>query len=414
MVFSLYSIVDGLFVARGVGEYAMSAVNLAVPFMNAMFSIALLFAVGTSTIIAIYLGEGKGENANSLFTQNAVLLLVLGVVMSVLVIVFLEPFALLLGAEEMTLPYVKDYLLGLAPFAFCFMVSYNMEILVKTDGHPRVALLTVIIGCLVNCVLDYVAIFILDWGIFGAAVATGVSQLLTVVLYLRHFMSKRSTFHFTRFRFDFSIYRRLLPIGVSDSLTELCNGVMIFLFNHTILRCIGERGLVSYTIIAYVNTLIINTVMGISQGAQPLVSFQYGRKDSLNCRKLLRYGLISAAAVAVVCFTVLWIFAPQLVQAFLGLEDLALNSYSVKVFRNYSFSYLLVGFNVFIGGYLTALERPKGAIAISTGRGLIVQAAALLALAATLGGDAIWFTPVISETVVLVLSLILLRKVLKR
>lgn len=414
MVFSLYSIVDGLFVARGVGEYAMSAVNLAVPFMNAMFSIALLFAVGTSTIIAIYLGEGKGENANSLFTQNAVLLLVLGVVMSVLVIVFLEPFALLLGAEEMTLPYVKDYLLGLAPFAFCFMVSYNMEILVKTDGHPRVALITVITGCLANCVLDYVAIFILDWGIFGAAVATGVSQFLTVVLYLRHFMSKRSTFHFTHFRFDFSIYRRLLPIGVSDSLTELCNGVMIFLFNHTILRCIGERGLVSYTIIAYANTLIINTTMGISQGTQPLISFHYGRKDEDSCRKLLKYGLISAVAVSAVCFGVLWIFAPQLTQAFLGLEDLALNGYTVKVFRNYSFSYLLLGFNVFIGGYLTALERPRGAIAISTGRGLIVQAAALLTLAATLGGDAIWFTPVISEAVVLVLSLILLRKVLKR
>ena len=414
MVFSLYSIVDGLFVARGVGEYAMSAVNLAVPFMNAMFSIALLFAVGTSTIIAIYLGEGKGENANSLFTQNAVLLLVMGVALSVLVIVFLEPFALLLGAEEMTLPYVKDYLLGLAPFAFCFMVSYNMEILVKTDGHPKVALLTVITGCLANCVLDYVAIFLLDWGIFGAAVATGASQLLTVVLYLRHFMSKRSTFHFTRFRFDFSIYRRLLPIGVSDSLTELCNGVMIFLFNHTILRCIGERGLVSYTIIAYANTLIINTTIGISQGAQPLISFHYGRKDESSCRKLLQYGLISAAAVSIGCFVVLWIFAPQLTQAFLGLEDLALNDYTVDAFRRYGLSYLLLGFNVFIGGYLTARERPRGAIAISTGRGLIVQAAALLTLAATLGGDAIWFTPVISEAVVLVLSLLLLRNVLKR
>ena len=414
MVFSLYSIVDGLFVARGVGEYAMSAVNLAVPFMNAMFSIALLFAVGTSTIIAIYLGEGKGENANSLFTQNAVLLLVMGVALSVLVIVFLEPFALLLGAEEMTLPYVKDYLLGLAPFAFCFMVSYNMEILVKTDGHPSVALITVITGCLANCVLDYVAIFLLDWGIFGAAVATGASQLLTVILYLRHFMSKRSTFHFTRFRFDFSIYRRLLPIGVSDSLTELCNGVMIFLFNHTILRCIGERGLVSYTIIAYANTLIINTTMGISQGAQPLISFHYGRKDENSCRKLLKYGLISAAAVSIGCFVVLWIFAPQLTQAFLGLEDLALNDYTVDAFRRYGISYLLLGFNVFIGGYLTARERPRGAIAISTGRGLIVQAAALLTLAATLGGDAIWFTPVISEAVVLVLSLLLLRNVLKK
>ena len=169
MVFSLYSIVDGLFVARGVGEYAMTAVNLSAPFINTLFSIAVLFAVGTSTIIAIFLGEDRCENANSLFSQNITLLTVLGLVITALVIVFLEPFALLLGAEELTLPYVKEYLLGLAPFAFCFMVSYNMEILVKTDGHPRVALITVTTGCLANCVLDYVAIFLLDWGVFGAA-----------------------------------------------------------------------------------------------------------------------------------------------------------------------------------------------------------------------------------------------------
>lgn len=409
MVFSLYSIVDGLFVARGVGEYAMSAVNLSVPFLNALFSVAVLFAVGTSTIIAIYLGEGKGENANSLFSQNAALLTVLGLIVTALVLIFLEPFALLLGAEELTLPYVKDYLLGLAPFAFCFMVSYNMEILVKTDGHPRVALLTVITGCLTNCVLDYVAIFWLHWGIFGAAAATGISQLLTVVLYLRHFLGGHSTFRLTRFRFDRHIYRRLLPIGVADGLTELCNGVMIFLFNHTILRCIGERGLVSYTIIAYANTLIINTMLGISQGAQPLISFHHGRRDEGGCRKLLRYGLTSAALVACLCFAALWLLSPQLVQLFLGTEDAALNGYTVTVFRHYSLSYLLVGFNIFIGGYLTAREKPRGAIAISTGRGLIVQAIALLTLAFTLGGDAIWFAPVISETLILILSLILLK-----
>ena len=114
------------------------------------------------------------------------------------------------------------------------------------------------------------------------------------------------------------------------------------------------------------------------------------------------------------CFVVLWIFAPQLTQAFLGLEDLALNAYTVDAFRRYGISYLLLGFNVFIGGYLTARERPRGAIAISTGRGLIVQAAALLTLAATLGGDAIWFTPVISEGLILLLSVVLLRRFVRK
>ena len=280
MVFSLYSIVDGLFVAKGVGDYAMAAVNLAVPFTNVMFSIAVTFAVGTSTILSIYLGQGNREHANRLFSQNLALLVVIGLTITALVLIFLKPFALLLGAEEETLGYTMSYLRGLAPFAICFIVSYNLEILVKTDGRPMLAILTVCIGCLTNCVLDYVAIFVLNWGAWGAAFATGLSQLLTCVIYITHFLGKHTTFHLVRFRPEGSIYRRLIPIGLADGVTELCNGVMIFLFNHVILRCIGTDGLVSYTIIAYTNTLVVNIMLGVSQGSQPLVSFQYGRKDS--------------------------------------------------------------------------------------------------------------------------------------
>ena len=145
-----------------------------------------------------------------------------------------------------------------------------------------------ITGCLTNCVLDYVAIFVLDWGAWGAAFATGLSQLLTCVMYLTHFLGKHTTFHLVRFRPDRHIYRRLLPIGVADGATELCNGLMIFLFNRTILRCIGQDGLVSYTIIAYINTLILNIMLGVSQGSQPLVSYHYGQRDRKGCRRLLQ------------------------------------------------------------------------------------------------------------------------------
>lgn len=405
MVFSLYSIVDGLFVAKGVGEYAMSAVNLAVPFMNVMFSIAVLFAVGTSTIIAIYLGEGRRENANRLFSQNLAVLVVIGLVITGLVLVFLEPFAMLLGAKDVTLEYTKDYLRGLAPFAVCFIVSYNMEILVKTDGRPALAIITVITGCLTNCVLDYVAIFVLDWGAWGAAFATGLSQLLTCVMYLTHFLGKHTTFHLVRFRPDRHIYRRLLPIGVADGATELCNGLMIFLFNRTILRCIGQDGLVSYTIIAYINTLILNIMLGVSQGSQPLVSYHYGQRDRKGCRRLLQYGLVTLAGMTVLCFGAVQLFAPQIVHIFLGDNNAALSDVSVDALRRYGLCYLLVGFNVLMGGFLTAVEQPRPAICISTGRGLVLQAGALLALAALWGGEAIWFAPVISEAVCLVMAL---------
>ena len=408
MVFSLYSIVDGLFVARGVGEYAMSAVNLSVPFINLLFSIAVIFAVGTSTIIAYLLGQKNAQSANKLFSQNLVTLAVIGITISILVLVFTKPFALLLGADELTLEYTIHYLQGLAPFAVCFMISYNLEVLVKTDGRPRLALITVCVGCVTNCVLDYLAIFHWDMGIWGAAAATGVSQLLTCVIYMTHFFGKYTTFHPVRFRMDWKIYRRLLPIGISDGLTELCNGLMIFLFNHTILRCIGTDGLVAYTIIAYANTLVINITMGISQGSQPLISFQNGRGDSAAIGKLLGYGLRTMCGVAAVCFTALFLAAPALIGMFLPEAEPQMLAFSTDAFRRYSLCYLPVGFNIYIAGFLTAMERPVPAVAISTGRGLILQGSILLLLAAVFGVSSIWFAPLISELLCLGLSVFFL------
>ena len=408
LVFSLYSIVDGLFVARGVGEYAMSAVNLSVPFINLLFSIAVIFAVGTSTIIAYLLGQKNAQSANKLFSQNLVTLAVIGITISILVLVFTKPFALLLGADELTLEYTIHYLQGLAPFAVCFMISYNLEVLVKTDGRPRLALITVCVGCVTNCVLDYLAIFHWDMGIWGAAAATGVSQLLTCVIYMTHFFGKYTTFHPVRFRMDWKIYRRLLPIGISDGLTELCNGLMIFLFNHTILRCIGTDGLVAYTIIAYANTLVINITMGISQGSQPLISFQNGRGDSAAIGKLLGYGLRTMCGVAAVCFTALFLAAPALIGMFLPEAEPQMLAFSTDAFRRYSLCYLPVGFNIYIAGFLTAMERPVPAVAISTGRGLILQGSILLLLAAVFGGSSIWFAPLISELLCLGLSVFFL------
>lgn len=408
MVFSLYSIVDGLFVARGVGEYAMTAVNLSVPFVNLLFSIAVIFAVGTSTIIAYLLGQKNAQSANKLFSQNLVTLVVIGVTISVLVLVFTEPLARLLGAEEVTLEYTIHYLQGLAPFAVCFMISYNLEVLVKTDGRPRLALVTVCVGCVTNCVLDYLAIFHWGLGIWGAAAATGLSQLLTCIIYLTHFLGKHTTFHPVRFRMDWKIYRRLLPIGISDGLTELCNGLMIFLFNHTILRCIGTDGLVAYTIIAYANTLVINITMGVSQGSQPLISFQNGRGDGTAIGNLLRYGLRTMCGIAAVCFTVLFLAAPKLVAVYLPEAGAEMLTFATDAFRRYSLCYLPVGFNIYIAGFLTAMERPLPAVSISTGRGLILQGSILLLLAAVLGGSSIWFAPVISEVLCLGLSVFFL------
>ena len=414
MVFSLYSMVDGLLVSLGVNEYAMSAVNLAIPYTNALFSLAVMFAVGSSTIIAIFLAQNRKDEADGLFSQNFFLLLGVGVLISVVVLVFREQFAKLLGADEVTLEYVKQYLLGLAPFSACFIISYNLEVLIKTDGYPKLAVITVTTGAVANCILDYIAIFWLDMGVFGAAVATGTSQLLTCVMYLAHFFGPKCTFRLKKFKFDPRIYKRLIPIGLSDGVTELCNGLMILIFNRTVRKYLGADGLVTYTVIAYMNTIVINLMMGISQGSQPLVSYRYGKCDNTSCKKLLGFGLKTALLFGAVCLGGLYLFAPQIVGAYLSEASPALVADSVVAFRQYSFSWLLVGFNVVIGGYLTALERPMPAIAISTGRGLIVQSVALVALAAVTRGAGLWFTPILSEVLVLAMAVVFLKRNLKQ
>lgn len=408
LVFALYSLIDGIFVSMGVGELAMSAVNICLPFTNFLFSIAVIFAVGTSTIIANQLGQGDKESASGLFSQNMAVLTVIGLSITTVVLLFLTPFAKLLGGGDGTLEYVKQYLMGLVPFSLCFIVSYNLEVLIKTDGYPRLATITVTTGCLANCVLDYLFIFVFDWGVWGAAVATGFSQLLTCVLYFIHFFGPKSTFRLTKFRFDGKIYRRLLPLGVPDGSTELCTGLMLFLFNRVVLELMGNDGIISYTIIGYVNTMVVMTMVGVSQGTQPLVSYHRGKGDAVKCRTLLRYALTTTATIIISTFVLLFVLARPLVGLFLHDVSAETFSFAVSAFRSYIPCFVLMGFNVVISGYLIALERPTQAIVVSLGRGFVVQSACLLLLAWLQGGNAIWFAPLISEAICLSLALIFL------
>ena len=248
-----------------------------------------------------------------------------------------------------------------------------------------------------------------DMGVFGAAVATGISQLVTCFSYFVHFFSKKCTFRLCKFRFDPHLYARILPIGLSDGVTELCTGLMIFLFNRTVLKCIGTDGVVTYTVIAYVTTIVINLMVGISQGSQPLASYHYGKEDHTGCQKLLRYALTTVCIFAPALFLLVFFFAPQIVRTYLSHAGDELIAYSIGAFRRYSVSYLLLGFNIVIGGFMTAIERPVPAICISVGRGLALQSAVLLLLAAIFGGDAVWYTPIFSEALCLVMSLLFLR-----
>ncbi len=408
-IFALYTMVDGMFVARGVSESALAAVNIVSPFVNFLFSVSILFAVGTSTIVAIYLGQGRRLEANQANTQNLIVSGAVSLLITLAMWLGVDPAIRFLGATEATMEYARHYILSILPFAWCFIISYTFETLVKTDGYPRFATIVVSLGAVINCILDYLFVMVFHWGVAGAGVATGISQMIPVFIYLKHFLGPKATIRFAKPRWDLGQMVRVMKIGLSSGLTELSAGLTVFMFNHAILRYIGEQGVVSYTIVAYVNMIVVMSMAGISQGIQPLISFYYGRQEHDVCKKLLRCALCATTFLAGAAFFACMGGANLLVGVFISRELADLRAYSAAVFRIFSLSFLIVGFNIVGAGYFTAVERPKQSLAISLGRGLVILAASLAGCIALFGGEGIWWAPTVSEAVCLVITLLLVR-----
>ncbi len=404
-IFALYTMVDGMFVARGVSEVALSAVNIASPFVNFLFSVSILFAVGTSTIVAIYLGKGEKQKADEVYTQGLASLLVISAIITAGVFVNLETAAIFLGATEVTMEYVKHYILSILPFAWCFIISYSFEILVKTDGYPKFATAAVTGGAVLNCILDYLFVMVFRWGVAGAGAATGLSQCALVFLYISHFLSPKATIRFRKFKWDPARLVRAVKIGLPSCLTEFSAGITVFLFNHTILKYLGNDGIISYTVIGYVNTIVVMSIAGIAQGAQPMISFYYGKGDGGKYRTLLKYGLTASAGLGAAAFIGSWAGADLLVSMFISRELAELKDYTIAVFRVFSLSFLIAGINIQMGGFFTAVERPMPALVISVGRGFVTLALALKICGTLFGGPGIWWAPALSELLCLCLTL---------
>ena len=406
-VFALYTMVDGMFVARGVSETALAAVNLSSPFVTVMFALSLMFAVGTSTIVALLFGEKKIQEAKEVISQNMVVLIILSLVLTALVLMNLESVARFLGATENTLPYVMDYIGTIAPFAICFILSYSFEILISTDGYPALATIIVTVGVVLNCILDYLLVMVFHEGVKGAAFATAVSQAVVIIFYLKHFLGKKGTIKFCRFHFNPKLILREMRNGFPSGITEMSAGIITFVFNQAILRFLSEESIVSYTIIAYINAIVVMSMVGVAQGCQPLISYYYGKKETDKCKRLLRYELLTVFLFSIGAVVICYLGAEWIVDIFISDSLTELAADSVRVFRIFILSFLIVGYNIVIAGFFTAIEKSVSAVMISVGRGCVTLVISMLILTTLFGGKGIWWAATFSEILCLGVSLAL-------
>ena len=436
LVYTIYTMADGIFVARGVGEQALAAVNLCMPMINGAFSMGILFAVGASTRASICKGRGDTQESNRVFTIGAVTVAAIGLLTALTATLLLPQLARLLGADAETLPYVKGYLGIIVLFLPFYMTSYYLEVLAKADGFPKLAIKTSIAGALTNIVLDAIFVLVFHWGIEGAAVATGLSQAMTFSIYLRHFLARTPLrkaavsaangaaanaplptpaaanpgFTFVRVRWQPQAVVRFAKLGLADCVTELSIGLCIFVFNRTLLAVSGSEGVVIYTVISYFGQLVLMTMMGINQGSQPLISYYYGRGKSDFCSYIFRLALCCAGVCAIVAFVIGFFCPAPIVNIYIDHgTNPELYARGIRAFRLYAPAFLPLGIVIPMMGYFTSLELPKQAMSISLGRGMLFAICALLLLAFLFGEPGIWISAVVSETCTLILALLLYR-----
>ncbi len=409
LVFTLYTMVDAIFVARGVSATALAAVNICAPFITALFAISIVAAVGTSTQVARLYGEGKSDDASALFSMNFSVALIVSVFITAAALIWTEEFANLLGATNNTRGYVVTYLRTVAPFSVFFILSYIFEILLAVDGYPAKATRIVSIGVVSNFILDYLLIFVIKWEIFGAALATGVSQLFIMIIYLFHFLGPKGSIKFSRFKFVWkeiigSFYRGL-PSGVM----EISPGIITFILIHFVETNLGEDGLITFSSMAYMAGVMIIMAVGVGQGTQPLISYYNGKRDWTSIRKLFKYEIITGISLEVVIYLGVCIFSTSFASLFLKGDAEALIGYTASMMKYYLFFTVIDGLVVITSITLTALERPLPGIVFASLRCTIFLVIGCL-ITTAIGGNAIWFAMIVAELQTVIGYAILLKR----
>jgi len=402
-IFALYSIVDGIFVGKGVGSKALAAVNLSMPFLNFSFAISIMISIGASTLISSYLGKGKIQKSRDLFTSTICFLGIIGIIICGISFIFRYELASFLGAKKEMIPLVVEYLGTILIFNTFYLIAYALEILIKVEGKPMVAIYVVSIAAITNIILDYLLVIVFPLGLRGAAIATGGAQITQVIVLISFFLRKNSNLKFVRVKLSLKKLFCLMKIGVPDSITEISVGFIIFAFNRVIFKYYGSNGLAVFSVIGYINNLVLMTMIGLTQGMQPIISFLNGRKERSKNKKLLFLTLKIAFITGIFFYIVILFFSKYIVSLFFN--DPILIKLALEAKKLFSISFIIVGINIVASGFFTAIESPKRASIISLTRGVIFIIILLAVLPYSFGKYSIWIVTPLSELLTLFISI---------
>ena len=402
---SIYVIADGYFVSNYVGKTALASVNFAYPVLMILGSIGFIFGTGGSALISKRLGEKREEEANNLFSFIVVFSLLLGFLLMILGIIYMERIASLMGAKGELLEYTTIYGRIILTCLPAYILQYEFQCLFVTANKPRLGLIVTVAAGMTNIVFDYIMIVLLGWGVRGGAAATALSQLTGGIIPLIYFLRKNSSLLRVKlpFKWDVKSLLKTITNGSSEFMGNISASIVSAVYNLQLLKYSGEDGLAAYSIIMYVGIIFMSLFIGYSVGVAPVISYNYGAKDDEHLRSIVRKSFVIISVQALTMFALSFFLSRPLGLLFVSYDKVLLE-FTIHAFSLYSISFLFAGFSIFSSSLFTALNNGFVSALISFMRTLFFQIVCVLLIPLILAEDGIWLSTTIAEALSLVLS----------
>lgn len=397
VVMSVYNIVDRIFIGQGVGALAISGLALTFPFMIVLMAFGMLIGAGSAARISITLGQGDVNKAERILGNAVTLTFIISGAAIVLAMFFMNDLLRLFGGTDNTIKYAYDYMIIIVPGGIFTALYFGLNNIMRASGHPKKAMYNILLGAVINIILDPIFIFVFDWGIKGAAIATVISYFVGTLNVASHFMLRTTQikFHWANFKLDKEIIKSIISIGLSPFSMQLGTSVVVVMINSTLLRYGGDMAIGAYGIINSINMLVVMFIIGLNQGSQPIVGYNYGAKNYRRMFKTLRYAMIAGTIMSSVGFVIGVFFPVQAVSLFTSdqsLIDVAAHAQRITVLM-----FPLIGIQIVISNFFQSIGKATMAISLSLTRQFVFLIPAIFLLPTVWGLTGAWATMPVSD-----------------
>jgi len=404
VVMALYNIVDRIYLGHGVGPLAISGLALTFPFMSILMACGMLVGAGAGSRISICLGEGNKDKAERILGNAFILTFVVSGAASVLSYIFMGDLLRLFGGTDQTIQYAEDYMRIIIPFAFLSALTFGFNNIMRASGYPRKAMWTMIICAVSNIILDPIFIFGFGMGIKGAAHATNISLLIGVCFVLSHFLRKDTNIRFKRknFKLQTDIVKSILSIGLSPFSMQIAASFVVVIINFQLIKHGGDLAIGAFGIVNSVCILIIMVIIGLNQGVQPIIGYNYGAKLFDRMFRTLRTAIIVATIISTTGF-LMGMFIPKfLIRLFT--PDAEMISIATNGLRIIVLLFPIIGFQIVISNFFQSIGKAKISIFLSITRQFLFLIPCLLIMPAVFGLNGVWYAQPVSDGLAVVVT----------